>query len=278
MNNQHYRARRSSRLPLWIGIAVLIVLLAIVLISVLGRHKNQSTAALGGYAPKTVVADLTEIPSSIWRSVGLKGAVSGQITTGHKQATFLYVGALGCPFCAAERWPMIVALSRFGHFSGLTLNRSSGQDSYPNTPTFSFLKASYHSPYIHADLMEILGRKLSPTRGFYPPLMKLTPAESKDFATYDGPPYVPQDYAESFPFVLVGTHYVWIGSSINPALLDGKSWRAIAKAIRTDHGALAHDVLANANALTSAICAVDGRQPQSICEKVSATVPAKAPS
>ncbi len=29
----------------------------------------------------------------------------------------LFVGAEFCPFCAAERWPLIVALSRFGHFS-----------------------------------------------------------------------------------------------------------------------------------------------------------------
>src|SRR5260370_29484940 len=30
---------------------------------------------------------------------------------------FLYIGAEYCPFCAAQRWAMVVALSRFGTFS-----------------------------------------------------------------------------------------------------------------------------------------------------------------
>jgi Domain of unknown function (DUF929) len=36
----------------------------------------------------------------------------------------LYTGAGFCPYCAAVRWPLIVALSRFGTFSGLAPARS----------------------------------------------------------------------------------------------------------------------------------------------------------
>ena len=41
------------------------------------------------------------------------------------------MGAEYCPYCAAERWSMIVALGRFGTFSGLQTMRSSSTDSRP---------------------------------------------------------------------------------------------------------------------------------------------------
>jgi hypothetical protein len=31
----------------------------------------------------------------------------------------LYIGAEYCPYCAAERWPLVMALSKFGTFSNL---------------------------------------------------------------------------------------------------------------------------------------------------------------
>src|SRR6267143_6411690 len=36
----------------------------------------------------------------------------------------LYVGAEYCPFCAAERWSMIVALDKFGTFTGIQNSKS----------------------------------------------------------------------------------------------------------------------------------------------------------
>src|SRR5258706_4760621 len=59
-----------------------------------------------------------------------------------------YMGAEYCPYCAAERWPMIIALSRFGTFSNLKTTSSSSSDVYPNTPTFTFHGATYTSQYV----------------------------------------------------------------------------------------------------------------------------------
>ena len=39
------------------------------------------------------------------------------------------MGAEYCPYCAAQRWAMIVALSRFGTFSGLTTVHSASATS-----------------------------------------------------------------------------------------------------------------------------------------------------
>src|SRR5260370_18987311 len=43
---------------------------------------------------------------------------------------------------------MIIALSRFGTFSGLKTTSSSSSDVYPNTPTFTFHGATYVSQYV----------------------------------------------------------------------------------------------------------------------------------
>ena len=278
VKNRHYRAQSKSRTPRWIALAALVILVVIVGGGYLVHHRpkdSASVAGIGAPVSAAMMKDLTAIPSSVWKGLGTKGAVAAQLTPNKPTPSFLYIGAEGCPYCAAERWPIVVALSRFGHFSGLTLMRSNGQDSYPNTPTVDFLHARFRSPYFTAHLMEILGRKLGP-QGFYPPLMKLTAAEDHAFATYDAPPYVPQGYSESFPFVLVGSRYVWIGSSVYPALLAHKSWNAVSRAIRSGKGPIAQSVLANANALTAAICKVDGNRPSAVCNQVGGHVPTQA--
>lgn len=278
MKNQHYRAQKPSRVPLMVGLAIVLIFVGIAAAALLKKHP-QSDYGIGDKAPAQVVANVTQIPASVWAGIGTQGATPGEITKSPAKPTFLYVGALGCPFCAAERWPMTIALSRFGHFSGIRLMKSNGQDSYPDTPTFDYLGATYKSPYLNVHLMEILGRKFSYSRGgFYPTLMKLTPSEAAAFKKFDGPPFVPENYAESFPFVLVGDHYVWIGSSVDPGLLAHKSWLTISSAVRSGKGTLADSILANANALTAAICAVDGRKPENVCRLVGIHVPATVPS
>ena len=53
----------------------------------------------------------------------------------------LYMGGEYCPFCAAERWAIAAAVSRFGTLSGLHFIHSSPTDVYPSTPTLSFYKS-----------------------------------------------------------------------------------------------------------------------------------------
>ena len=60
----------------------------------------------------------------------------------------LFVGADYCPFCAAERWPLIVALARFGHFTTLHNMQSAQLSVFPGIQTFSFVGTAYSSPYL----------------------------------------------------------------------------------------------------------------------------------
>ena len=70
----------------------------------------------------------------------------------------VYVGGEYCPYCAAERWAMVMWLSRFGTFTNLHEIQSSSNDIDANTNTFTFYKSSYTSQYIDLSTNEIEDR------------------------------------------------------------------------------------------------------------------------
>jgi hypothetical protein len=108
------------------------------------------------------------------------------LTTGGKPEV-LYIGAEYCPYCAAERWAVVVALSRFGAFSGLGETASSPSDVFPNTSTLTFHGASYASNYLTFTGKEIQGNQV--VNGKYAPLDTLSSAQQALFDKYDAPPY-----------------------------------------------------------------------------------------
>ena len=51
-----------------------------------------------------------------------------------------------CPYCVAESWPLIVALSRFGQFSGLSTSRSPYFRGHPADRRLDLLRLVLHQP------------------------------------------------------------------------------------------------------------------------------------
>ena len=100
------------------------------------------------------MSDVTSVSPATLQSVGkgsstlLPKAVSDPPLTVHGKPQVLFIGAEFCPYCAAQRWPLIQALSRFGTFHGLQQISSSSSDVDPNTPTFTFYKSHYTSKYV----------------------------------------------------------------------------------------------------------------------------------
>ena len=90
--------------------------------------------------------------------------LSGQppVTVGGRPAV-VYVGAEFCPYCAAERWVLVVALSRFGTFTHLGATSSSSDEVFPDTATFSFDGATYRSRYVSLSALEEYGDTPSKT-------------------------------------------------------------------------------------------------------------------
>jgi Domain of unknown function (DUF929) len=209
--------------------------------------------------PATVVQDLTRIPLTTWNRIGGHGAIppvlapaAGRNSGG---ARVVYVGAEFCPYCAALRWPLIAALSRFGTFTGLELAASSASHAYPSTPTFTFANAVYRSAYITFMSKELdAGIHKS---GRYLALQGMLPAQAAAFHAND-----PEG---TIPYLLVGGRYLWLDSPFSPALIHGHTWADIAAGLPEARGTAAAAIVANATEITAAVCAADGDRPISVC-------------
>jgi hypothetical protein len=225
----------------------------------------------GPAATQRVIQSISAIPASDLDRVGAGTANANiQPVAGNPQPLVgptgkpevLYVGAEYCPYCAAERWAMIIALSRFGSFSGVQSMTSAADDVYPSTPTFTFHGATYQSQYIDFVAVETTTNVKGPD-GQYQPLDRLTPTQQALVNQYDGPPYT--NSSGSIPFLDFGNRYVMSGASYQPDVIHGMSWSEIAQSLHDPNSSQAKAVLGSANLLTAAICKVSGQQPASVC-------------
>jgi hypothetical protein len=175
----------------------------------------------------------------------------------------LYIGGQYCPYCAAERWAIAAALSRFGTLSGLQFIHSSPTDSYPSTPTLSFAKASYTSKYLAFVPVEWYSETpdaATPTGYAY--LQRPTPQQAALFARYAG---------GSFPFVDIGNQYLVPQAQYLPSALAGLSWAQVAAAMRDPSSAVGQDIDGAANMITAAICKLTHGQPAGVCASPGVT-------
>jgi Domain of unknown function (DUF929) len=275
-----------ERVRIFAAAGSIIVVAAIVLTFVLIKLNAKPTTTTGspssghtGAVPTAVVDQVTSVPASTLNTVG-SGTFAGSIQTitgnpapltTNGKPELLYIGAEYCPFCAAERWAMIVALSRFGTFSGLATMQSAAadgagnQEPYPDTPTWTFARASYTSPYLAFGEVELYTNIPDTSTGGYTALQTPTSAEAALVRAYDGPPYVESAAAGSIPFLDFGNKYVSIGASYNPQVLSGLSWGTIATDLSNPNSTVAKSVDGTANYITAAICSMTGNQPSSAC-------------
>jgi thiol-disulfide isomerase/thioredoxin len=261
---------------MWVIGIIVLALAGTIIVAMMHKRSAQraavaaatTAAAAARPVPAQVLGELENIPDSTWERADAQKATApvfaGDTDSANGKPVVLYIGAGFCPYCAAARWPMIVALSRFGKFSGLSLGSSSPTDVFANTPTFSFYKSSYSSEYIDFQPVEEAG-EVQGLDGRYAVLERPTPAQQALLEKYDAPPYVPAASAGGIPFVLVGGKYTWSGSPFDPGVLSGKSQAAIAASLASGTGDAAVAILANANEFTASICAVDGGKPANVC-------------
>jgi thiol-disulfide isomerase/thioredoxin len=208
-------------------------------------------------ATQQVIAGITGLPASELDGVGtgtannlIKRVTGSPLTGPNGRPEVFYMGAEYCPYCAAERWPMIIALSRFGAFSGLKTTSSSSGDIYPNTPTFTFHGATYASQYIDFVPVEKLDRNQNP-------LESPTSAQQALVNQYDT--------SGSIPFVDFGNRYAFSGSMYLPDVLSAMSWKAVADSLAQPTSPQAKAILGSANLITAAVCKLTTDQPATVC-------------
>ena len=263
------------------------VVIAVVLGVVLGTGGGGSSTA-GNTAPAptgtaltAVLGQLTSVPAATLDQVGAgqtasnPTSITGAALTSGGKPEVLYMGAEYCPYCAAERWALIVALSRFGTFSGLAPIRSAAADGagtaepYPLTPTWTFLNATFTSNYLTFTSVELNTNIPDKATGFYTTLQTPTAAEQTLINTYDA-----ADQG-AIPFIDYGNKYVSIGASYNPAVLSGLTWAEIASDLHNPASPVAKAVLGVANYSTAAVCVLTANQPASACTATVRALQAK---
>ncbi len=279
--------QRSKSLN-WVLVVVAVAIVATLSFALRRHHTGVETAAAATPpvpVPASVMVNLTGISADAWDHAGLTGATAPTFVADaapqKPKAVVLYIGAGYCPYCAAARWSMITALSRFGTFAGLTYARSAANDVYPNTATFSFYGSTYTSSYIDFQSVELEGDQPGPD-GRYLALQRPTVEQEDLLEKYDNAPYVPKASAGGIPFILVGGRYMWSGSPFSPGLLANQTQADIAATLPGGTSDAAKAILANANQLTATICAVDGNQPATVCntpliQDAIKALPAKVP-
>lgn len=270
--------QRRSRF-LWAGGAVgvvVVVVLGLVLVKVIGGGSSTTPPSSTATAAPEVVQAVTDVPSTVLDQVALgkvdslPKAISGQpALTADGKPLVVYVGAEYCPFCAVQRWGMVVALSRFGSFTDLKTTHSGSEDVFPNTATLSFHGATYTSDYLAFQGVETSSNVRQGSS--YAPLDSLTAEQTQLLKTYNAPPYVAADSAGSIPFIDFGNKFILSGASISPQLLTGKSASDIATALSDPANPIAQAVDGSANAFTAAICQITGGQPSAVCSSAAVT-------
>jgi Domain of unknown function (DUF929) len=215
-----------------------------------------AVAAKATNVPAPVLADAAEEALGS-RRIGLAGPVihHGQTPlTLAGRPELLFIGAEGCPFCAIERWGVIVALSQFGTFSNLHLIQSDTVNS-PAIRTFTFLGSTYRSRYLSFEPVEALSN-VRRGRGFAP-LQRLTQPQRALLDRFDR--------SAETPFVDVAGRFTKVDSTVQPELLAGDSWAQIANSLTRPTSIPAQAIAGEAEVLTAELCEATNGAPESVC-------------
>jgi thiol-disulfide isomerase/thioredoxin len=256
------RAEQRRRLLIVGGSVGLVIVIVVAFIFIKGLSKPGKTLG-SGVLPASVTRDITTVPVSTLKTVNT-GAIASPVGHALKPITdrpltsagkpeMLYIGAEYCPYCAAMRWPMAVALSRFGTFGPLKGIHSTSNDVYPNTPTLTFYQQQYSSPYLTFTPVEhqkVNGKPLQP----------VTKAEQALWAKYDASPQ-----GLGYPFVDFGNKMVITLPFYVPTMLKGLTWAQVASKLKNPNDPVAQNVDGSANYITAAICKMTGNKPASVC-------------
>ncbi|GCF07918.1 DUF929 family protein [Dictyobacter arantiisoli] len=262
------RSKKSSR-NAWLIVGVTVVLLVLLIVGfvLLGNNKPSQKAVT---VKSTVYQSLTNVKPALLSQVGA-GSVSSGLSSVLKpvkntpvlkgpngKPQVFYMGGEFCPYCGAQRWAMIVALSRFGTFTTAPSPLVSGELS---VPTFSFFNSAYKSDYIDFVPVEVSDNSQPNPK----PLQKLTPEQQQLVNTYDAPPYTSAASAGSFPFISVGNQYVSAGAYFPHDILIGNTHDYIVSQLQDPTTDISRAVLGSANYLTAQICKITNNQPGSVC-------------
>ncbi len=275
--NDHASApvlRQIPRRYLALGLIVVAICLlgALVIVRDNATPSSSSTVETFNAAPSSLVNTLATVPTSLYDQIGVSSPdvpVTPPQATGSSQPwlatlnggaaepVLFFYGAEFAPYPAVQRWPVILALTRFGTFNRLGLMQSSSTSAFANLSTFTFWTVNYTSKYVILESVERYS-SLNPTGARYLRLEKPDARQTAAINQYGGG-------ADDFPLVDVSNRWVISGASFTPSVIGGLSQDQIAGDLTSPTSPLAQAVITAANEITATICAVDGQAPTAVC-------------
>lgn len=272
---------QRHRLPRrYVAFGVIIAAIALLGTLVLVRDNysppSSPTTETFNAAPSSLLDTVASVPQSVYDTVGVSSSNSpvtplqattkagdapmweAKVNNGPPEPVVFFYGAEFAPYAAAQRWPLVLALSRFGTFRRIGLVQSSTTAAFANVSTFTFYDTYYTSKYVVLEPIERYG-SLNPTGARYLGLQTPDGRQRAAVANY-------ASSATTFPLLDVANRWVLNGSSFAPSVLMGLSQDQIAGYLSSSASPLTQAVISAANEITATICAVDGQKPGSVCE------------
>jgi hypothetical protein len=255
-----------------VGVVAAFVIVVIFLELSLNAGLKQDKAVVP--APASLVNTLTNFPVKTLDAVkgGAIGNTPLNIPSSYKPVALNskglpevgFVGAEYCPYCALQRWSLIIGLSRFGTWSGLHTIRSSVYDKPSNIPTFTFAYgAKFQSKYVAFSAHELQSNvSISDNGSPYKNLQSVSGVLATAFTSIDT--------SDGYPFLDYAGKLVQVGSeegtdTTDVADMQGLSWNQVVVQLSHSKSPIAQAVLGGANYVTAATCLITGQQPGAVC-------------
>jgi Domain of unknown function (DUF929) len=254
---EQQRAEQRRRALVILSSVVAVVILAVVIVViVINQPKKNDPSGNRVAASASIVKDVTSIAPATFSTVGEGGAqvtmkkITGPPLTANGKPELLFIGGEFCPICAAERWSITAALSRFGTFSNLSQLRSATDDG--NIATLSFYKSTYTSKYLTFVPVENVDRAQKP-------LQNLTKAQQAVYTKVAGTSQL------SYPFLDFGGEFAQQSEGYDGTVLGALNQTQIAGQLNNPKSKIAQAIDGEANNLTAAICSMTKNQPATVC-------------
>jgi hypothetical protein len=283
-SSTYQNSRLNPALLAWGSVFLVVVLITVLVVVKITSNGGPTASSHQAVLPAspTLVREVSTVPSAVFNTVGVgipsqfagdaPIVISGQppLSLKGKTPSIMYYGAEYCPYCAAERWGMAVALARFGMWHGLDTTASGLLDG--DFSTLSFRRAKLVSPSINFVSIETCTNVVDPSAAGcngYKPLQTPTMAEQAVLNKYASATFIPGNTEGiSFPYIDVDNKVLFSGATYEPAILTGLSQAEIAGGLTDPSNQVTQSIVGTANYITASVCAGTHGEPSAVCNSV----------
>jgi hypothetical protein len=272
--------RRGTVRFAWGATVVILIGVVVLLVYAFSTPSNPTEVVRRSPTSPAILTEVGQISGSVFDNVGVTApttpltapsVVNGPALVEAGKPEVLYVGAEFCSFCAAERWALVVALSRFGRFTALANMQSAPQSAFPSIQSFSFVGSTYASRYLTFTGTELYSNAVD-SQGAFTRIATLTSEQAALLDRYGNGAGGPTSY----PFVDINNLLVAGSAGFSPGVLTGLSQGTIAGNLDQPGTASTQAIIASANYLTAGMCRATHGLPAPVCTSRGVSAAAQA--